>query len=239
MWLGGCQGAGKVTHINSVYAEDTAAATWEITAPRYDNPVLLGFDPEASPTVITFFYDDEQEINDVYHALGGEYDSVNAFSYTEGLYCIIHMMRPTDWNDKNRMQTLGHEMVHCLGGKHITGLAGEIKPIPPIPATDDPIHTTTVIQPMRDTQIFGQSIIVVQPVQTVQVAPIVIVQEPQPVDVTVTVLSPYEVAVLEGDIRGAIKALVQQFKERKLQEAVEKASGNAQAVTELKSRGII
>ena len=209
---GWMQGDGKVTQIDSLSAEDTAAATWEIIAPKYENPILLGFDPESSATVITFFYDDKQEIDDVYHALGGEYESVNAFSYNEGHYCIIHMMRPTDWNDKTRMQTLGHEMIHCLGGKHITPLSGEVRPIPPIPpipATNDPIHTTTVIQPMQPTPIVAQPTVVVSPVAVIETT--IVTPQTQEI-VEIRVFSEFEVAVMEGDIRKAIKALIEQYK---------------------------
>ena len=210
---GWMQSGDKVTKLNPLYAEDIAGETWEIIAPKYENPVLLGFDPEANAKVITFFYEDKQEIDDVYHALGGEYDSVNAFSYTEGQYCIIHMMRPTDWNDKTRMQTLGHEMIHCLGGKHITGMMGEVRPIPPIPpipATNDPIHTTTVIQPMQPTPIVAQPTIVVSPVAVIETT--IVTPQTQEI-VEIRVFSDFEVAVMEGDIREAMKALMEQYKD--------------------------
>jgi hypothetical protein len=32
--------------------------------------------------------------------------------------CDVYAQRPTDFNDKARLQVVGHELLHCLGGQH-------------------------------------------------------------------------------------------------------------------------
>jgi len=32
--------------------------------------------------------------------------------------CILYVMKPDDWNDKLKMEIIGHELMHCHWGEH-------------------------------------------------------------------------------------------------------------------------
>ena len=39
--------------------------------------------------------------------------------------CFVHVIKPADWNDKQQLQSLGHEVMHCFGATHIGDLDEE------------------------------------------------------------------------------------------------------------------
>ena len=122
---GWMQGADKVTHLNPLYAEVDKSAKWLITAPKYANPefgeVVSGYD---NPVIVRIIlHDDIAALNVKYQSLDGE-NYVRAFSVpgvdrNGDRICFVHIVMPVDWNDKQQFQSLGHEMMHCLGAKHI------------------------------------------------------------------------------------------------------------------------
>ena len=45
-------------------------------------------------------------------------DGVSLMKASGRRHCILHIVRPTDWNDKQVMVDAGHEIMHCLGADH-------------------------------------------------------------------------------------------------------------------------
>jgi hypothetical protein len=43
---------------------------------------------------------------------------VEACAVDRGGYCIVYAVKPKDFNDVGALARLGHEVLHCLGGKH-------------------------------------------------------------------------------------------------------------------------
>ena len=122
---GWMQGADKVTHLNALYAEVDRSATWEIIAPKYANPefgeVASGY---GNPVMVQIIlHEDIVALNLKYQSLNGQ-NYVRAFSVpgidsNGNRICFVHVIKPADWNDKQQFQSLGHEMMHCLGAEHI------------------------------------------------------------------------------------------------------------------------
>ena len=104
-----------------IISQDIKGDSWTIAAPRYDYPEYSLY-PDPTITITPFFYDTYLELNEVYHEKGGEVELVQAFSHQiSRTECEVHVMMPTDWNDKNALQSLGHETLHCFGADHNLG----------------------------------------------------------------------------------------------------------------------
>ena len=125
-WAAGwTQGADKVTKFNPLYAEVDRSAKWEIIAPKYANPefgeVASGYGNSVMVQII--LHEDIVSLNLKYQSLDGQ-SYVRAFSVpgmdsNGNRICFVHVIKPADWNDKQQFQSLGHEMMHCLGAEHI------------------------------------------------------------------------------------------------------------------------
>ena len=104
---------------NSLQYQDLSEKKWTIVAPEYNNPELLGLDTIPTRKISLFVYSTYAELNTIYKAFGGKADFVAAFSKPNGKVCEVHIIKPINWNHKSAMQSLGHEVLHCYGAKHI------------------------------------------------------------------------------------------------------------------------
>jgi len=32
--------------------------------------------------------------------------------------CVLYLVRPTSWNDREQLHIMGHELMHCIDGPH-------------------------------------------------------------------------------------------------------------------------
>jgi hypothetical protein len=72
---------------------------------------------EKPITVIINYYT-PKEIEEQYKNLGGKANGVIAYSHNIKDVCIIGLVKPKGWNDHRALTLLGHEILHCQGGKH-------------------------------------------------------------------------------------------------------------------------
>ena len=95
---------------------------WPIEAPEYADPTIYDFEDEYIKNISLYVYDTYEELNEVREAygveLGLESNWVTGFSVREGEKCSVFIVKPDDWNDKERLQSLGHEVLHCFEAKH-------------------------------------------------------------------------------------------------------------------------
>ena len=115
-----------------VHAENDVSAEWTITAPRYGNPefgndLVTGYSEPVRVQLI--LHDDMLDLNRKFQSLDGE-SLVRAFSVpgtdsNGNRICFVHVIKPADWNDKQQLQSLGHEVMHCFGANHIGDLDEE------------------------------------------------------------------------------------------------------------------
>ena len=119
-------------NLNPPQAENNLSAEWTITAPNYADPELgnelvTGYSEPVRVQLI--LHDDMIDLNIKFQSLGGD-SLVRAFSVpgkdgNGNRICYVHVIMPTDWNDKQQLQSLGHEMMHCFGAHHIGDLDEE------------------------------------------------------------------------------------------------------------------
>ena len=117
---GWMQGDGKASEYKLQSQE------YVITAPSYVDPTIrdLNSGYGNKVTVQVIFHEDIIDLNVKYIELGGDATLVAAFSSSgtspDGeRKCYVHVIMPEDWNDKQQLQSLGHEIMHCFGANHI------------------------------------------------------------------------------------------------------------------------
>ena len=110
---------------NGLQSQDLSEKEWTIVAPKYENPELLGLNTVPIRKISLFVYSTYTELNTIYKAFGGKAEFVAAFSKPNGKVCEVHIIKPINWNHKSAMQSLGHEVLHCYGAKHIGAIDEE------------------------------------------------------------------------------------------------------------------
>lgn len=77
----------------------------------FERPITKEHDRDT--TLVTVFLFDREE--DMYRVC--ESDTTRGCAFVYGTSCIIYTMKPKTF-DSPRLQTLGHELYHCLGADH-------------------------------------------------------------------------------------------------------------------------
>ena len=98
--------------LNAEYGEYTVVAN------TYLEPELVGL--EAGEVWIRLVFHDTSD--DLNNALDTE-TRARAWSKSgttsDGVRrCVLHIVRPADWNDKQILVDAGHEVMHCFGADH-------------------------------------------------------------------------------------------------------------------------
>ena len=105
------------------------AKTYPVVAPDYQDASLHGLvDTAASSSssiwssIVLKTYNNREALDNAWAATGntGKVDAFTNWQMKgEDVMCVIHIIKPRDWNDVQIQADLGHEVLHCFGADHI------------------------------------------------------------------------------------------------------------------------
>ena len=100
------------------YAGNAVYAEYKVVANTYLEPELDGL--EAGEVWIRLvFHDTKDDLNDALDTETRARAWSKSGTTSDGVRrCVLHIVRPTDWNDKQILVDAGHEVMHCFGADH-------------------------------------------------------------------------------------------------------------------------
>ena len=91
--------------------------TYNVKANTYSEVDLSDIDSDSQWIRLkVVFHETKESLNE---GLAGQARAWSKDKKIDGTrWCIMNILRPSSWNDKQVMVDAGHEILHCLGGEH-------------------------------------------------------------------------------------------------------------------------